>query len=235
MIIDEILVEKYRPKDFKQFIGISNYQEIVNICNKEPFKLPHFLFVGKAGTGKTTLSRIIIKKLNADYLMLNASDESGIDTIRGKVKNFAKTMAMNQDSPKIIFLDEGDYMCLTEDTKIVTGNLENIFIREIKDLKVGREIMIPSFNLETKRIENDNGFLIDSGEAFFYEIELEDGRKINASSEHPFFDINLNEIKVKDLKIGDNILDLKEDIYKKCVICNKFIKKKNTTCSKIFK
>jgi len=106
---NEILQEKYRPKTFEEFIGIENHQQIVDFCN-EPFKLPHFLFIGKHGSGKTTLAKIIIRKLNAEYLLLNASDESGIDTIRGKVKTFAKTLSKNPEVPKIIFLDEADYL-----------------------------------------------------------------------------------------------------------------------------
>jgi len=109
MIYQEIFTEKYRPKRFMDYIGIDKYKNIVELCNT-PFKIPHFLFVGKAGTGKTTLVKIIINELKADYLILNASDESGIETIRGKVKDFAKSMPLNILSPKIIFLDEADYL-----------------------------------------------------------------------------------------------------------------------------
>src|SRR3990167_714296 len=101
--------EKYRPKTFNDFVGIDKYKSIVELCNT-PFKLPHFLFVGRAGIGKTTFAKIIIKTLNADYLLLNASDETGIDTIRGKVKTFAKTLSLNSNVPKIIFLDEADFL-----------------------------------------------------------------------------------------------------------------------------
>ena len=106
---NEIWTEKYRPKTFEEFVGITNFNEIIKFC-ETPFKLPYLLFIGKHGSGKTTLAKIIIRKLDAEYLLLNASDESGIDTIRGKVKSFAKTLSKNQDSPKIIFLDESDYL-----------------------------------------------------------------------------------------------------------------------------
>lgn len=110
MIVQELLNEKYRPQTFEQFIGSKQFKDIIEICKNNPFKLPNFLFVGKAGSGKTTFSRLIIKSLNADYMTLNASDESGIDIIRGKVKDFAKTLPLNPLSPKIIFLDEADYL-----------------------------------------------------------------------------------------------------------------------------
>lgn len=108
-LTNEIFTEKYRPKSFQDFIGSEKYKVIIDLC-KTPFKLPHFLFVSKAGTGKTTFAKILIDELKADYLFLNASDESGIDVIRGKVKNFAKTLSSNPSSPKIVFLDEADYL-----------------------------------------------------------------------------------------------------------------------------
>ena len=108
-IVNEILTEKYRPKKFEDFLGFKNYQTIIDLCST-PFKLPHFLFVSRAGTGKTTFAKILINTLKADYLILNASDDTGIEVIRTKVKTFAKTMALNSSVPKIIFLDEADFL-----------------------------------------------------------------------------------------------------------------------------
>jgi replication factor C small subunit len=109
MIEHEVFVEKYRPKNFDEFIGVKKFERIIELC-KDPFKLPHFLFISKPGSGKTTLAKIIIKNLNADYMILNASDETGIDTIRGKVKTFAKNLSIKPKVPKIIFFDEADFL-----------------------------------------------------------------------------------------------------------------------------
>ena len=107
-----IWTEKYRPKDFSQVKG---QQDIVDRAKAfvESRNMPHLMFSGPAGTGKSTLSLIIVKKLFGEnwrnnYLELNASDERGIDVIRQKVKNFARTKALAEVPFKIIFLDEAD-------------------------------------------------------------------------------------------------------------------------------
>lgn len=107
-----IWTEKYRPQDFSEVVG---QDEIVNrvkafVALKN---LPHLLFSGPAGVGKTSLSIIIAKKLYGDlwrsnFLELNASDERGIDVIRNKVKDFARTKSLGEVPFKIIYLDESD-------------------------------------------------------------------------------------------------------------------------------
>ena len=109
--MSEIWTEKYRPKDFSEMYGqeriVSRVKAFVGEKN-----IPHLMFSGPAGTGKSTLSLIIVKKLygkdwKSNYLELNASDERGIDIIREKVKDFARTKSLNNNF-KIIFLDEAD-------------------------------------------------------------------------------------------------------------------------------
>ena len=104
--------EKYRPGDFADIKG---QKEIVKRVKAfvEQKNLPHLLFAGPAGIGKTSLSLVIAKKLFKDlwhqnFLELNASDERGIDIIRNKVKDFARTRAIGDVPFKIIYLDECD-------------------------------------------------------------------------------------------------------------------------------
>ncbi|MBI2542159.1 replication factor C small subunit [Candidatus Woesearchaeota archaeon] len=104
--------EKYRPSDFSEIKG---QKEIVKRVKAfvEMQNLPHLLFAGPAGVGKTSLSLVIAKKLFKDawrqnFLELNASDERGIDIIRNKVKDFARTRAIGSVPFKIIYLDECD-------------------------------------------------------------------------------------------------------------------------------
>ncbi|MGB9749113.1 MAG: replication factor C small subunit [Candidatus Woesearchaeota archaeon] len=107
-----IWTEKYRPKDFSEIIGQESIVARVKAL-VESKNMPHLLFVGPAGTGKTSLAMVVAKKLFGDswkenFLELNASDERGIDVIRIKVKDFARTKAIGNVPFKIIYLDESD-------------------------------------------------------------------------------------------------------------------------------
>ena len=108
----DIWTEKYRPKNFNEVVGqdgiIKRIKALTNSLN-----IPHLLFAGPAGTGKSTLALIVVKELfgenwRENYLELNASDERGINIVREKVKNFARTKSLGNVSFKVIFLDEAD-------------------------------------------------------------------------------------------------------------------------------
>ncbi len=114
-----MFVEKYRPKDFNEIKGQEKIVERIKAFI-ETKNMPHLLFSGPAGVGKTTLSLIIANKLfqeekNSLFLELNASDERGIDVVRNKVKDFARTRAIRDVPFKVIYLDECD--SLTKDAQ----------------------------------------------------------------------------------------------------------------------
>ena len=103
----ELWVEKYRPQILEDYVG----NEIIKNKIADYLKkgsIQNLLFYGVAGTGKTTLAKLITKNLNCDLLYINASDERGIDTIRDKIIPFASSMSFND--VKIVILDEADYI-----------------------------------------------------------------------------------------------------------------------------
>ncbi len=108
----EIWTERYRPKIFSELAGQEDVIKRVEALTKS-LNIPHLLFAGPAGTGKSTLALIVVKDLFGEkwrdnYLELNASDERGIQTVRDKVKGFARTKSIGNVPFKIIFLDEAD-------------------------------------------------------------------------------------------------------------------------------
>jgi len=111
-MVSEIWTEKYRPSVFKDLVGQDDIIKRVSSLTAS-LNIPHLLFAGPAGTGKSTLALIIVKELYGqnwrdNYLELNASDERGINVVREKVKNFARTKSLGNVSFKVIFLDEAD-------------------------------------------------------------------------------------------------------------------------------
>ena len=103
----ELWVEKYRPQILEDYVGNEVIKNKIADYLKQG-SIQNLLFYGVAGTGKTTLAKLIAKNLNCDLLYLNASDERGIDTIREKIIPFASSMSFND--VKIVILDEADYL-----------------------------------------------------------------------------------------------------------------------------
>lgn len=115
----EIWIEKYRPKSLDEVVGQKDIVDRLK-AYAETGNLPHLLFAGPAGTGKTTSALAMTKELfgedwRLNFLELNASDERGIDVVRGKIKEFARTSPIGGAGFKIIFLDEAD--ALTSDAQ----------------------------------------------------------------------------------------------------------------------
>ena len=103
----DLFVEKYRPQDLNGFVGDDTIRLKIQEYLKTG-KLQNLLLFGPAGTGKTSLAKLIVGQLGADHLYINASDERGIDTIRDKIIPFASSIGFN--GLKVVILDESDYL-----------------------------------------------------------------------------------------------------------------------------
>jgi replication factor C small subunit len=223
---DEVWIEKYRPATLEEVVG----QEAITSRLSgyvEQQDLPHLLFSGPAGTGKTSCATAIAHELYGDdwesnFLELNASDERGIDVVRDRIKNFARS-SFGGFEYRVIFLDEADSLCVPPGTGVVTGYPSKPEVKPIEEVAEHGE-PIPSVDFETNDIQSDKGRLVDSGVADFFEIKLKDGREIVASLSHPFFvvgqDGHLVERELQDLEPGDKIADFRDDVgLSRCERC----------------
>lgn len=104
-----LFVEHYRPIKLDNYVGNENIKKVIKQYLDQD-DIQNLCFYGPAGTGKTTLAKLIVKNLDCDYLYINASDERGIDTIRDKVTSFASTASFK--SLKVVILDEADFLTI---------------------------------------------------------------------------------------------------------------------------
>lgn len=106
---DLVWVEKYRPSNFDELICEESIKTSIKKYLSNPKTLPSFIFYSdKPGTGKTSCAKIVAKELGADLLMINASDERGIDVIRDKIRKFAQSLSSTEGTKRCVFLDEAD-------------------------------------------------------------------------------------------------------------------------------
>lgn len=139
--------EKYRPKSLSQIAGQEEITRILAAYVKEK-NMPNLLFAGPPGIGKTTAALALARDLYGEnyrecILELNASDERGIDVVRGKIKDFARTVSLGEVPFKIIFLDEADSL---------TNDAQNA-LRRTMEVHVNVTRFILSANYSSKIIE----------------------------------------------------------------------------------
>ena len=124
---NSLWVEKYRPSKLDEYVGNEHLKTKV-ADYLQSGDVPHLLFFGKAGTGKTTLAKLIVNTIDCDHIIINASDENNVDTVRTKVKGFASTIGFRNS--KIVILDEFDYM--TPNAQAILRNLMETFSKHCR-------------------------------------------------------------------------------------------------------
>jgi len=119
---DSLWCEKYRPKNIQECVLTphlkNTFQEI-----DDTGEVPNLLLTGTAGTGKTTVARAICNELGLDYILINASESGNIDTLRGKIKQFASSISL-QGGYKVVILDEADYLNAQSTQPALRGFIE---------------------------------------------------------------------------------------------------------------
>jgi adenylate kinase family enzyme len=171
--------ERYRPSKLDEYIGNEHLKSKVTNW-LESGDIPHLLFHGKAGGGKTTIARLIVNSIDCDYMVINASDENNVETVRNKVKSFASTIGFKPF--KIMILDE----CLDENTLVTVlrdGNEQKIAIKELNE----KSDLVKSYNVNADQIQWRPFYLWDKGEQPVYEIELENGEVVVCTEDHKWY------------------------------------------------
>ena len=115
-------VEKYRPQKIDDCVLPQALKETFRQY-VEQGELPNFLFTGSAGVGKTTIAKALCNEIGAEFMMINGSEESGIDTLRTKIKGFASTISLT-DAKKVVILDEADYLNANSTQPALRGFIE---------------------------------------------------------------------------------------------------------------
>ena len=121
-MMNDLWVEQYRPKTIEECILPDHLKEMFTEIVKTG-EVPNLLLTGTAGLGKTTVARALCNELGLDYILINASESGNIDTLRGKIKQFASSISLS-GGYKVVILDEADYLNATSTQPALRGFME---------------------------------------------------------------------------------------------------------------
>lgn len=199
-----IWCEKYRPQTLDDIILPERTKDIIKGFTEE---IPNLLFVGTPGTGKTTLARIIVNDiLKCDYLYINASDESGIDTIRHKVVNFSQTKSFD-GKIKVVILDECDG--LTSQAQAALRNTMESFAKYTRFILTAnyKHKIIPALQSRCQFL--DIKPTLEDGVKRIYGILKQEGIEIDDTQKKKF--VELVKVNFPDLRKAIN------EVQKNCI------------------
>jgi DNA polymerase III gamma/tau subunit len=179
-------VEAYRPKTVEEYVFRDAAQARQVKAWIKDKSIPHLLFSGAAGIGKTTLAKVLLNELGIeeyDVLEINASRENNVDTVRDKIINFVQMIPFGPF--KVVLLDE----CLHEDTLIVVQKNATEMLIPIKDVNPTTDL-VKSFNVNTGQIEWKPFELFNKGVQDTLEIEFENGEVVVCTPDHKWYVTN---------------------------------------------
>jgi DNA polymerase III delta prime subunit len=187
-----MLLKKYIPEHWDDVIGQNEIiRELKKYKNID--EIPHLMFIGKPGIGKTACAHVLANELGVRLVEKNASDDRGIDTIRNEVKTLLFTQGK-----RIILLDEADNLCLDKNTKIFVNNTTKR-IEEVADTSFKTK----SYDFKNEKTVISDAKCINSGKNYLYKVTLSNGATITCSENQPFFIKHGTVKKLKQLKIGE--------------------------------
>jgi len=230
--LNTLFVEKYRPRTLDELVGSNDIKDkLSDMIHKSD--IPHLLLYGPAGTGKTTIARMIVNTLKCDSKIINASDENSVETVRTKIKSFATTIGFT--GSKIIILDECDFL-----SKNFQGILRNLmetysnncrfiltcnYVDKIIDPVVSRcqaFSVIPPSKKEiavhvSKILDKENVLFDNKDVATIVKTHYPDMRKILNDCQRQIKDgkLHIDEQTKISSSIGDKIID--EIIHSKTI------------------
>jgi len=190
-----LLNEQYRPNSLDGFVGNDNVKAFLQ-KSFDTNNIQNLCFYGPAGTGKSSLSKLIVNKLDCDSIIINASLSRGMEVIRDEILRFANSYSFKP--LKVIVLEE----CLEENTLVKVLRKGKVMNIPIKDLDEKNDL-VSSYNTKKDRIEWKPFYLWDKGEQETYEIEFENGEVVICTEDHKWYfkdsSGELKVVKTKDL------------------------------------
>jgi len=225
-------IEKFRPRNLDEYVGSEAVKQRFGIFI-EKGEIPHLLFHGKAGTGKTTMAKILVNNIDCDDIYINASDERGIDIIRNKIKNFASTVGFSKW--KIVVLDEADY--LTPESQAALRNMMETFADRTRFILTCNypEKVIPAIQSRCQTFKIEPPSMKDIA-VRCATILNDEGIEFNAVDLKTIIETNYPDIRkvMGDLQsnVVDGVLELSSDLLNSNDLENKIIDHLKSNMSK---